>query len=102
MAQADSVPIANRAPITGASSNPSTKRVPAVGRYLVDQAGSDSALVRSNIWALCYATAVLLLGWWPWNVLLILLLLLCRGKPLRFGAFEVMSSGPFCRRGSSL
>ncbi len=80
MAQADPVPTANRAPITGAASNPSTKRVPAVGRYFVDEASSDSTLVRSNIWALCYATAVLLLGWWPWNVLLILLLFRCRSS----------------------
>ena len=40
MAQADSVPSPIQAPITGASSNPSTKRVLPVERYFVDQANT--------------------------------------------------------------
>ena len=70
MAQANSVPIPNRAPITGARSNPSTKRVLPIERYLVGQTD------RIQVCAVGYATAVLLLGWFPWNVLLILLLFL--------------------------
>src|SRR6266702_4254309 len=35
MAQADSVPSSNRAPITGATSNPSTKRRSADRRYFI-------------------------------------------------------------------
>jgi hypothetical protein len=76
MAQADSVPTAIQAPITGASSNPSTKSVLPVERYFVDQVNTD----RMPACALGYATAVLLLGWFPWNVLLILLLFLCRSS----------------------
>ena len=33
----------------------------------------------------CYATAVILLGPWPWNLLLILTLLLSRDEVLRYG-----------------
>ena len=76
MAQADSVPSLIQAPITGASSNPSTKSVLPVERYFVDQANTG----RMPVWVLGYATAVLLLGWFPWNVLLILFLFLCRSS----------------------
>jgi len=38
--------------------------------------------------AVCYATAVILLGWLPWNVLLILILLRGTNNRLRFRAFE--------------
>jgi hypothetical protein len=74
MAQADSVPTANRAPITGAWSTPSTKRVLPIERYFVGQTD------RIQVCAVGYATAVLLLGWFPWNVLLILVLFLCRSS----------------------
>ena len=79
MAQADSVPIANPAPITGATSNSSTRRVPAVGRR-VDQTSPDPTPVSANFWPLCYATATILLGCWSWDGLLILLLLLCKSS----------------------
>ena len=72
MAKADSVPTAVRAPITGAS----TKSVLPVERYFVDQAKTGPM----PVWSLGYATAVLLLGWFPWNALLILLLFLCRSS----------------------
>ena len=71
MAQADSVRSAIQAPITGANPRASTERRSANPRYPA-----------SNVWALCYATAVILLGWLPWNVLLILLLFL-RTSPRR-------------------
>jgi hypothetical protein len=45
--------------------------------------------------AVCYATAVILMGWLPWNVLLLLPLLLGRNGHLRFREFET-------RRGSFL
>src|SRR6266566_5446047 len=43
MAQADSVPSSNRAPITGATSNPSTKRRSADRRYFIG--GSDARAI---------------------------------------------------------
>jgi hypothetical protein len=42
--------------------------------------------------ALCYATAVILLGWLPWNILLILFLF-SSSKHLRFSTFDTMPSG---------
>jgi hypothetical protein len=45
----------------------------------------------------CYATVVFLLGWLPWNALLILLLF-SNSKRLRLGTFDTMPSG---RLGSS-
>jgi hypothetical protein len=65
MAQAVSGPTPIRTLITGANSKASTKRRSRNRRYPA-----------SNVWALCYATAVILLGWVPWNVLLILPLFL--------------------------
>ena len=41
-----------------------------------------------HIVALCYATAVILLEWWPWNILLILLLLPGGNNRLRFRALD--------------
>jgi hypothetical protein len=63
-----------------------------VGRYIV---------------ALCYATAVILVGCWPWNILLILPALPSRyHNPLRFGEFvspeQSVRSKVFCGRGGSL
>jgi hypothetical protein len=57
--------------------------------------------------ALCYATAVFLVGWWPWNVLLILPALLSSNRnPLRFSVFvtrgQSLRSKAFCGRGGSL
>jgi hypothetical protein len=39
-----------------------------------------------HVAAACYATAAILLGWWPWNFLLLLLLFPIRNKPVRFFA----------------
>jgi hypothetical protein len=67
-----------------------TGRMP-VGRYIV---------------ALCYATAVIFLGWWPWNILLILPALPSRyHNPLGFSAFvppEESVRSKVCGRGGSL
>jgi hypothetical protein len=58
--------------------------------------------------AVCYATVVISLGWLPWNILLILLLLPGRNKHLRFRAFDTMPLNESvrsrlpCRGGSSL
>jgi|SRR6516225_12489670 hypothetical protein len=41
--------------------------------------------------AVCYATFVILLGWLPWNALLILLLF-SNSERLRFGTFETTPS----------
>ena len=38
-----------------------------------------------HVVAVCYATAVIFLGWWPWNSLL-LLLLFSSSKHLRYGS----------------
>ena len=75
MAQAKSVPSLIQARITGVISNPSTNCVLPVGD-ISSTANTD----RMPVWALGYATAVLLLGWFPWNVLLIVLLFLCRSS----------------------
>ena len=111
MAQADSVPSANRAPITGAISKASTRgsadRLYLIGgsapyippietetsllelwREVCCRADCDNPTEEQNrqktitgrmplgwyLVAVCYATAVILLGWYPWNFLLILLL----------------------------
>jgi hypothetical protein len=68
-----------------------TGRMP-VGRYIV---------------ALCYATAVIFLGWWPWNILLILpVLRSSNNNPLRFRVFVTSEESDrlkvFCGRGGSL
>ena len=58
--------------------------------------------------AVCYATAAILLGWWPWNFLLLLLLFPVRNKRVRLYTFrtmaakEAMRSRESRRRGSSL
>jgi hypothetical protein len=41
-----------------------------------------------HIVAVCYVTAVILLGWLPWNVLLLLPLFLGKNGHLRFREFE--------------
>ena len=56
----------------------------------------------------CYAIAVISLGWWPWNFLLLLLLFPIRNKRARFYGFRTTrSNGPMrprmsCTHGSSL
>ena len=56
------------------------------------EAITDGIPLRRYVVAVCYATAVISLGWYPWNFLL-LLLLFSRSKRLRFDAFETMPSG---------
>ena len=47
--------------------------------------------------AVCYATAAILLGWWPWNFLLLLLLFPIRNKLLRFYAFRMVAAKELMR-----
>jgi len=106
MAQADSVPSAIRAPITGASANPSTKHCSAGWLYCIDEASTAGQVLKgTNIAAVSYATAVVLLAWFPWNILLILFLFLWRNKHSRFVALDTVSfarCSVFCRGGSSV
>jgi hypothetical protein len=61
-----------------------------------------------HVVAICYATAAIFLGWWPWNFLLLLLLFPIGNKRVRLYAFretaakESMRSREPRRRGSSL
>jgi hypothetical protein len=41
-----------------------------------------------HVVAICYATAAILLGWWPWNFLLLLLLFPIRNTRVRHGRTE--------------
>ena len=45
-----------------------------------------------DVVAVCYATAAILLGWWPWNFLLLLLLFPIRNKYVRFYAFRTVAA----------
>ena len=45
-----------------------------------------------HVVAVCYATAAIFLGWWPWNFLLLLLLFPIRNKCVRFYAFRGSSA----------
>ena len=60
-----------------------------------------------HVVAVCYATATIFVGWWPWNFLLLLLLFPIRNKRVRFYAFrtvaakEPMRWRDFYNRGSS-
>ena len=137
MAQADSVPTAIRAPITGATAKASTKPRPADRRYFIGGRTPGSFMgedepafprlwrdMRAEVeredlplgvatkdpsrrwyeaitgrmpigWhvvAVCYATAAIFLGWWPWNFLLLLLLFPIRNKRVRFYAFRTVAA----------
>jgi hypothetical protein len=90
MAEADSVPTAISRPITGAVSKASTNRDSANGWYFIPgRADPRNPMVVQNrcrhgtitgqvpvgyIVATICVTAILLLAYWPWNILLILLL----------------------------
>ena len=50
--------------------------------------------------AITYATVTILLGWWPWNILLILLLFSC-SKYLRLSATDDAGEGDGRRRAGS-
>ena len=45
-----------------------------------------------HVVAVCYATAAILLGWWPWNFLLLLFLFPIRNKRARFYAFRTVAA----------
>jgi hypothetical protein len=136
MAQADSVPTPIRVPLTGATSKTSTsgaqitsgdtaliphwrqKRRAAELEGRSGNPGEDlnrwwyehitgRMPVGWYIVVLCYATAVILVGWWPWNILLTLPVLPSRNHNLlRFKVFvtpeESVRSKVFCERGGSL
>jgi hypothetical protein len=53
---------------------------------------TGSIPVGSYAAAVCYATTVIYLGWYPWNFLLLGLLFLIRNKPLHARAFVWCSS----------
>jgi hypothetical protein len=61
-----------------------------------------------HVAAVCYATAAIFLGFWPWNFLLLLLLFPIRNQRVRFYAFrtlaakESMRSRDSYRRGSPI
>jgi hypothetical protein len=80
MAQANSVPTAICLAITGANSKASTKH-PRRRWYEVITGGMPIGLY---IVTALYATAVILVGCAPWNLLLILALLLSRDEVLRY------------------
>ena len=77
MAQADSVPTLIRSPITGAASKASTNHRHMMDSEIEKPRAAKMATGRQFV-VLGYATAVLLLGWFPWNALLIMLLFLCK------------------------
>ena len=52
----------------------------------------EAVTVRIHVVAVCYTTAAILLGWAPWNVLLLLLLLPVRNKRVRFYEFRTVAA----------
>jgi hypothetical protein len=100
MAQADSVPSVIRMSITGATSTASTNRRSADLHSFIDEAGR--VFVVSNIGALFYATAVLLLVGFPWNIFLILLLFLCRNRRIVLNTVPSPRGNGFSNGGRSL
>jgi hypothetical protein len=51
--------------------------------------------------AVCYATAAILLGWWPWSFFLLLLLFPIRNKRVRLYAFRTVAAKESMRRNES-
>ena len=97
MAQADSVPSPIPSTITGASATPSTNDASA-RRCLINQ-----ALLGVKMAAISYATAVLLLAPFPWNVVLLLPLFLDRNEHLQLSEFDAMPAARHtacCGRGN--
>jgi hypothetical protein len=45
-----------------------------------------------HVVAVCYATAAIFLGWWPWNFLLLLLPFPIRNKRVRFYGFRTVAA----------
>jgi hypothetical protein len=54
-----------------------------------------------HVVAVCYATAAIFLGWWPWNFLLLLLLFPIRNKRVRLYAFRTVAAKESMRRNES-
>jgi hypothetical protein len=54
-----------------------------------------------HVVTVCYATAVILLGWWPWNLFLLLLLFPIRNERVRFYAFPTVAAKESMRRRES-
>jgi hypothetical protein len=90
MAQADSVPSAIRAPITAATSKASTNGRSADPRCFAEEASTGRLPKGSDITAVSYATAVVLVAGFPWNILLILFL--CRNNRLGSIGLDTVSS----------
>ena len=47
--------------------------------------------IGGHVVAVCYSTVAILLGWWPWNLLLLLLLFPIRNKRVRLYAFRTVA-----------
>jgi hypothetical protein len=45
-----------------------------------------------HVVAVCYATAAIFLGWWPWNFVLLLLLFPISNRCVRFYAFHTVAA----------
>jgi hypothetical protein len=58
--------------------------------------------VGRHVAAVCYASAAILLGWWPWNFLLLLLLFPIGNKRVFGKTRSNRPMQPSCTRGSSL
>jgi len=56
------------------------------------EAGTGRMPIGWHIADVCYATAAILLGWWPWNFLLLLLLFPIRNERVRCCAFRTMAA----------
>jgi hypothetical protein len=56
------------------------------------KAGTGRMPIGWHTAAVCYASAVILLGWWPWNFLLLLLLFPIENKCVRFYAVRATLS----------
>ena len=54
-----------------------------------------------HVVAVCYATATIFLGWWPWNFFLLLLLFPIRNKRVRFYAFRTVAAKESMRKRAS-
>ena len=80
MARADSVPTAISRPITGATMKASKKDARRHWSELI----TGGMPIGTYVVTAFYATAVILVGYAPWNILLVLALLLSRDDVLRY------------------
>ena len=70
-------------PLGVATNEPNRRRYEAI---------TDRTPIAWHVVAVCYATAAIFLGWWPWNVLLLLLLFPIRNKRVRLYAFRTVAA----------